>query len=51
MSRVGKKPIIVPNGVTASVERQAVKVKGVKGELDRRRVNRFDVGHGRARRW
>src|SRR6201987_6392101 len=33
MSRVGKKPIIVPNGVTASVEGQAVKVKGAKGEL------------------
>jgi large subunit ribosomal protein L6 len=33
MSRVGKKPINVPNGVTASVEGQAVKVKGAKGEL------------------
>lgn len=33
MSRIGKKPIIVPSGVTAIVEGQTVKVKGPKGEL------------------
>ncbi len=33
MSRVGKKPIAVPQGVTAKVEGQKVTVKGVKGEL------------------
>ena len=33
MSRVGKKPVPVPSGVTASVEGQMVKVKGTKGEL------------------
>jgi large subunit ribosomal protein L6 len=33
MSRVGKKPVIVPNGVTAAVDGQAVKIKGAKGEL------------------
>ncbi|MCB5175646.1 50S ribosomal protein L6 [Microvirga lenta] len=33
MSRVGKKPVSVPSGVTATVDGQMVKVKGTKGEL------------------
>jgi large subunit ribosomal protein L6 len=33
MSRVGKKPVPVPQGVTASVEGQTVKVKGAKGAM------------------
>jgi large subunit ribosomal protein L6 len=33
MSRIGKKPVPVPAGVTASVTGQMVKVKGAKGEL------------------
>lgn len=33
MSRIGRQPISVPNGVTASVERGLFKVKGPKGEL------------------
>jgi len=33
MSRVGKKPVAIPSGVTASVEGQAVSVKGPKGTL------------------
>ena len=33
MSRVGKKPVAVPSGVTATVDGQNVKVKGAKGEL------------------
>ena len=33
MSRVGKKPVVVPQGVTASVEGQTVKVKGAKGAM------------------
>ena len=33
MSRVGKKPVAVPSGVTATVNGQLVKVKGAKGEL------------------
>jgi large subunit ribosomal protein L6 len=33
MSRIGKKPVPVPSGVTASVEGQTVKVKGPKGAL------------------
>ena len=33
MSRIGKKPVPLPKGVTASVDGQTVKVKGPKGEL------------------
>ncbi|HEY7662580.1 MAG TPA: 50S ribosomal protein L6 [Xanthobacteraceae bacterium] len=33
MSRVGKKPVAIPSGVTASVEGQVVKLKGPKGAL------------------
>ncbi|KQP58829.1 50S ribosomal protein L6 [Methylobacterium sp. Leaf399] len=33
MSRVGKKPVPVPSGVTATVNGQTVTVKGAKGEL------------------
>jgi large subunit ribosomal protein L6 len=34
MSRIGKKVIPVPSGVTVSVDGQAVSVKGPKGELN-----------------
>jgi large subunit ribosomal protein L6 len=34
MSRIGKKAVAVPQGVTASVEGQSVKVKGPKGALE-----------------
>src|SRR5437588_10841559 len=33
MSRVGKRPVAVPSGVTATVEGQTVKMKGPKGQL------------------
>ena len=33
MSRIGKKPVPVPAGVTASLSGQTVKAKGPKGEL------------------
>jgi large subunit ribosomal protein L6 len=33
MSRIGKQPVTVPSGVTASVESGAVFVKGPKGQL------------------
>ena len=33
MSRIGKRPVAVPAGVTAKVEGQKVSVKGAKGEL------------------
>ena len=40
MSRVGKKPVAIPSGVTASVEGQIVKVKGPKGALAARAARR-----------
>jgi large subunit ribosomal protein L6 len=33
MSRIGKKPVPVPSGVTANIEGQTVKVKGPKGVM------------------
>ncbi len=33
MSRIGKKAVPIPSGVTANVQGQTVKVKGPKGEL------------------
>ena len=33
MSRIGKRPVTIPSGVTATVEGQTVKVKGPKGQL------------------
>ncbi|MCY0879414.1 MAG: 50S ribosomal protein L6 [Firmicutes bacterium] len=35
MSRIGKQPITVPNGVEITVEGQTVRVKGAKGTLER----------------
>jgi len=39
MSRIGRKPIPVPDGVTVTIEPELVTVKGPKGELSER-VNR-----------
>jgi large subunit ribosomal protein L6 len=36
MSRIGKQPIPVPDGVEISIEPDVVKVKGPKGELEER---------------
>lgn len=36
MSRIGKSPIPVPNGVTVTINGEDVKVKGPKGELQRK---------------
>ena len=35
MSRIGKHPVPIPAGVTATVEGTTVKVQGPKGELER----------------
>ena len=43
MSRIGKKPITVPAGVTVKVEDNVVSVKGPKGELQRRIHNAMKV--------
>jgi large subunit ribosomal protein L6 len=39
-SRIGKKPIVIPSGVTVSRDGRSVRVKGPKGELA------FTMGHG-----
>ena len=36
MSRIGRKPIAIPSGVTVTVDGSTVKVKGPKGELTRK---------------
>ena len=33
MSRIGKKPVVIPSGVTIEMSNQTLKVKGPKGEL------------------
>ena len=33
MSKIGKRPVAIPSGVTVAVEGQRVKMKGPKGEL------------------
>lgn len=43
MSRIGKKPVLLPSGVTATVKDREVKVKGPKGELSLRVVDGIDV--------
>jgi large subunit ribosomal protein L6 len=35
MSRIGKRPVAVPSGVTVQIDGQTVRVKGPKGELAR----------------
>jgi large subunit ribosomal protein L6 len=46
MSRIGKKPVALPKGVTATVEGKTVKVKGPKGELKVSLVNEIDASVG-----
>ena len=43
MSRIGKKPITVPAGVTVTVENNLVTVKGPKGELQRQISQRMKI--------
>jgi large subunit ribosomal protein L6 len=43
MSRIGKKPVAVPKGVTATVDGQKVTVKGPKGQLSLTLVDDIDV--------
>lgn len=43
MSRIGKLPVVIPNGVTVAVDDTTVKVKGPKGELTHRLPNGISV--------
>ena len=45
MSRIGKKPVAVPSGVTATVDGQLVMVKGSKGELSFEVPENVSVSH------
>jgi len=46
MSRIGKKPVPLPKGVSAAVEGQAVRVKGPKGELSVMLANEVEASVG-----
>lgn len=46
MSRIGKRPVALPKGVTASVEGRTVKVKGPKGELKVTLVDEVEASVG-----
>ena len=46
MSRLGKKPIPAPNGVTITVKGQDVSVKGPKGTLNFRAHDDVEVSYG-----
>ena len=43
MSRVGKKPISIPAGVSVSISAESVDVKGPKGQLSLPRVPEIAV--------
>ena len=45
MSRIGKKPIDIPAGVTLTVDHQTVTVKGPKGELSWTVVEEIQLKH------
>jgi large subunit ribosomal protein L6 len=46
MSRIGKKPIPIPSGVTLTLDGQTVTVKGPKGELTWTVVDEIEVTKG-----
>ena len=46
MSRIGKLPVAVPNGVEVTIEGQDVRVKGPKGELSHRVAEPITVNRG-----
>ena len=45
MSRVGSKPVIVPDGVTITLANRALTAKGKLGELSMSIVNQVDINH------
>ena len=45
MSRVGSKPVIVPDGVTITLANRALTAKGKLGELSMTIVNQVDINH------
>ena len=52
MSRIGKKPIAIPSGVTATVESGTLTVKGPKGQLAMQLLDdlvKYEIGEGEIR--
>jgi len=52
MSRIGKKPVAMPSGVSASVEGQTLTVKGPKGTLSMKLLDdlvKYEVSEGEIR--
>ncbi len=52
MSRIGKRPVVTPAGVTATIEGQTLTVKGPKGTLSMKLLDdlvKFEVGEGEIR--
>jgi len=45
MSRIGKKPVAVPSGVTVTLDGQALTVKGPKGQLSWTVVDDIEIKH------
>jgi large subunit ribosomal protein L6 len=45
MSRIGKKPVAVPSGVTVTLDGQALSVKGPKGQLAWTVVDDIEIKH------
>jgi large subunit ribosomal protein L6 len=43
MSRIGKQPVPVPDGVEVAIEPELVRVKGPKGELSERKARDIEV--------
>ena len=43
MSRIGKKPIPIPTGVTVTIEPEVVRVAGPRGDLQERKNRSIDV--------
>ena len=48
MSRIGKKAVAIPNGVTLALDGQTVTVKGPKGELSWTVADEIEVSQGEA---
>ena len=52
MSRIGKKPVAMPSGVSANVEGQTLTVKGPKGTLSMQMMDdlvKYEIGEGEIR--
>ncbi len=52
MSRIGKKPVQTPSGVTATIEGQTLTVKGPKGTLSMKLLDdlvKYEIGEGEIR--